>query len=218
MMVKSGDADGMLTGYSRSYPSVVKPIIDIIGKAKGVSRIAASNIMLTERGPIFLSDTSLNIDPGSKELAIIAKMTSDLVEMFGLKPIIALLSFSNFGSSRFSQADKVSKAVKYLHKVLPNLIVDGPIQSDFALNSDMLKERFPFSSLVNKNVNTLIFPNLDSANITYKLMKELNNNLSIGPILLGLNQPIHVLQLGASVEEIVNMAAVAVIDAQQKKK
>ena len=218
MMVKSGDADGMLTGYSRSYPSVVKPIIDIIGKAKGVSRIAASNIMLTERGPIFLSDTSLNIDPGSKELAIIAKMTSDLVEMFGLKPIIALLSFSNFGSSRFSQADKVSKAVKYLHKVLPNLIVDGPIQSDFALNSDMLKDRFPFSSLVNKNVNTLIFPNLDSANITYKLMKELNNNLSIGPILLGLNQPIHVLQLGASVEEIVNMAAVAVIDAQQKKK
>ena len=218
MMVKSGDADGMLTGYSRSYPSVVKPIIDIIGKAKGVSRIAASNIMLTERGPIFLSDTSLNIDPGAKELAIIAKMTSDLVEMFGLKPIIALLSFSNFGSSRFSQADKVSKAVKYLHKVLPNLIVDGPIQSDFALNSDMLKERFPFSSLVNKNVNTLIFPNLDSANITYKLMKELNNNLSIGPILLGLNQPIHVLQLGASVEEIVNMAAVAVIDAQQKKK
>ena len=218
MMVKSGDADGMLTGYSRSYPSVVKPIIDIIGKAKGVSRIAASNIMLTERGPIFLSDTSLNIDPGAKELAIIAKMTSDLVEMFGLKPIIALLSFSNFGSSRFSQADKVSKAVKYLHKVLPNLIVDGPIQSDFALNSDMLKDRFPFSSLVNKNVNTLIFPNLDSANITYKLMKELNNNLSIGPILLGLNQPIHVLQLGASVEEIVNMAAVAVIDAQQKKK
>tara|TARA_A200000113_G_scaffold224217_1_gene241571 strand:- start:143 stop:2413 length:2271 start_codon:yes stop_codon:yes gene_type:complete len=218
MMVKSSDADGMLTGYSRSYPSVVKPIIDIIGKAKGVSRIAASNIMLTERGPIFLSDTSLNIDPGSKELAIIAKMTSDLVEMFGLKPIIALLSFSNFGSSRFSQADKVSKAVKYLHKVLPNLIVDGPIQSDFALNSDMLKDRFPFSSLVNKNVNTLIFPNLDSANITYKLMKELNNNLSIGPILLGLNQPIHVLQLGASVEEIVNMAAVAVIDAQQKKK
>ena len=218
MMVKSGDADGMLTGYSRSYPSVVKPIIDIIGKAKGVSRIAASNIMLTERGPIFLSDTSLNIDPGSKELAIIAKMTSDLVEMFGLKPIIALLSFSNFGSSRFSQADKVSKAVKYLHKVLPNLIVDGPIQSDFALNSDMLKDRFPFSSLVNKNVNTLIFPNLDSANITYKLMKELNNNLSIGPILLGINQPIHVLQLGASVEEIVNMAAVAVIDAQQKKK
>ena len=218
MMVKSGDADGMLTGYSRSYPSVVKPIIDIIGKAKGVSRIAASNIMLTERGPIFLSDTSLNIDPGSKELAIIAKMNSDLVEMFGLKPIIALLSFSNFGSSRFSQAEKVSKAVKYLHKVLPNLIVDGPIQSDFALNSDMLKERFPFSSLVNKNVNTLIFPNLDSANITYKLMKELNNNLSIGPILLGLNQPIHVLQLGASVEEIVNMAAVAVIDAQQKNK
>ena len=218
MMVKSSDADGMLTGYSRSYPSVVKPIIDIIGKAKGVSRIAASNIMLTERGPIFLSDTSLNIDPGSKELAIIAKMTSDLVEMFGLKPIIALLSFSNFGSSRFSQADKVSKAVKYLHKVLPNLIVDGPIQSDFALNSDMLKDRFPFSSLVNKNVNTLIFPNLDSANITYKLMKELNNNLSIGPILLGLNQPIHVLQLGASVEEIVNMSAVAVIDAQQKKK
>ena len=218
MMVKSGDADGMLSGYSRSYPSVVKPIIEIIGKANGVSRIAATNIMLTQRGPIFISDTTLNIDPSAKELAIIAKMTSELVKMFGLKPVIAMLSFSNFGSSRFSQADKVSQAVKYLHKALPDLTIDGPIQSDFALNREMLKERFPFSSLVNKNVNTLVFPNLDSANIAYKLMKELNNNQSIGPILLGLDQPVHVLQLGASVNEIVNMTAVAVIDAQQKNR
>ena len=138
--------------------------------------------------------------------------------MFGLNPIIALLSFSNFGSSRFSQADKVSKAVKYLHKVLPNLNVDGPIQSDFALNNEMLAERFPFSALNKRKVNTLIFPNLDAANITYKIIKELDNTLSIGPILIGLKHPAHILQLGASVDEIVNMSAIAVIDAQEKQK
>ena len=218
MMVKNGDADAMLSGYSRSYPSVVKPIIQIIGKSKGVSRIAAANIMLTDRGPIFLSDTALNINPDSKELTAIAIMCSDLVKMFGYEPIIAMLSYSNFGSSKFEDAEKVKKAVKYLHKVKSDIVVDGPIQSDFALNPEMLNERFPFSSLAKKKVNTLIFPNLDSANISYKLMKELNNNSSIGPVLLGLSYPVHVIQLEASVEEIVNMAAIAVIDAQKKNK
>ena len=218
MMVKNGDADAMLSGYSRSYPSVVKPIIQIIGKSKDVSRIAAANIMLTDRGPIFLSDTALNINPDSKELTAIAIMCSDLVKMFGFEPIIAMLSYSNFGSSKFEDAEKVKKAVKYLHKVKSDLVVDGPIQSDFALNPEMLNERFPFSSLAKKKVNTLIFPNLDSANISYKLMKELNNNSSIGPVLLGLSYPVHVIQLEASVEEIVNMAAIAVIDAQKKNK
>ena len=218
MMVKNRDADAMLSGYSRNYPAVIKPILESIGPAKGVRRVAATNLMLTKRGPIFLSDTSLNINPNSKELAKIAQMTSQTVKMFGLQPVLAMLSFSNYGSSEFTEATKISNAVKILHRYYPDIDVDGPVQSDFALNKKMLKSKFPFSHLTNKNVNTLIFPNLDSANITYKLMKELNGNLSIGPILMGLNAPVHILQLGASVQEIVNMAAVAVVDSQQKRK
>ena len=218
MMVKNGDVDAMLSGYSRNYASVVKPVLDVVGKDKGVSKIAATNMMLTNRGPIFISDTSINIDPTAKELAKIGFMTSKIVEMFGIKPVMAMLSYTNFGSSKHPNAGKVTDAVAYLHRYYPDLVVDGPLQSDFALNRDMLEERFPFSEIAKKNVNTLIFPNLESANITYKLMKELNKNQSVGPILLGLKEPIHVLQLGASVDEIVNMAAVAVIDAQQKQK
>jgi malate dehydrogenase (oxaloacetate-decarboxylating)(NADP+) len=218
MMVKNGDVDAMLSGYSRNYASVIKPVLDVVGKDKGVSKIAATNMMLTDRGPIFISDTSINIDPTAKELAKIGFMTSRIVEMFGIKPVMAMLSYTNFGSSKHPNAGKVTDAVAYLHRYYPDLVVDGPLQSDFALNRDMLEERFPFSEIAKKNVNTLIFPNLESANITYKLMKELNKNQSVGPILLGLKEPIHVLQLGASVDEIVNMAAVAVIDAQQKQK
>ena len=218
MMVKNGDADAMLSGYSRNYASVIKPVLDVVGKDKGISKIAATNMMLTDRGPIFISDTSINIDPTAKELAKIGFMTSKIVEMFGIKPVMAMLSYTNFGSSKHPNAGKVTDAVAYLHRYYPDLVVDGPLQSDFALNRDMLEERFPFSEIAKKNVNTLIFPNLESANITYKLMKELNKNQSVGPILLGLKEPIHVLQLGASVDEIVNMAAVAVIDAQQKQK
>ena len=218
MMVKNGDADAMLSGYSRNYRSVVKPILETISKAKGVTKVAATNLMLTKSGPLFLSDTTINVEPTSKELAKIAQMTGHMAGLFGIEPIIALLSFSNFGSSRFSQAKKVSEAVSILHRSNPNLVVDGPIQSDFALNKVLLHKAFPFSVLNNKKVNILVFPNLDAANITYKLMKELNESLSIGPILMGLSEPIHVLQLGASVDEIVNMAAVAVIDAQSKNK
>jgi malate dehydrogenase (oxaloacetate-decarboxylating)(NADP+) len=218
MMVKNGDVDAMLSGYSRNYASVIKPVLDVVGKDKGVSKIAATNMMLTDRGPIFISDTSINIDPTAKELAKIGFMTSKIVEMFGIKPVMAMLSYTNFGSSKHPNAGKVTDAVAYLHRYYPDLVVDGPLQSDFALNRDMLEERFPFSEIAKKNVNTLIFPNLESANITYKLMKELDKNQSVGPILLGLKEPIHVLQLGASVDEIVNMAAVAVIDAQQKQK
>tara|TARA_B100000963_G_scaffold293771_1_gene264236 strand:- start:466 stop:2736 length:2271 start_codon:yes stop_codon:yes gene_type:complete len=218
MMIKNGDADAMISGYSRNYRSVVKPILETIPKNKGVSRVAAANLMLTKSGPLFLADTTINVDPSSKELAKIAQMTGQMAKIFGLEPIIGMLSFSNFGSSRFPQAKKVSKAVTMLHRSNPDLIVDGPIQSDFALNKKLLQDRFPFSSLINKKVNILVFPNLDAANITYKLMKELNEAHSIGPILMGLSEPIHILQLGASVSEIVNMSAVAVVDAQTKKK
>ena len=177
MMVKNGDADAMLSGYSRNYRSVVKPILETISKAKGVSKVAATNLMLTKSGPLFLSDTTINVEPTSKELAKIAQMTGHMAGLFGIEPIIALLSFSNFGSSRFSQAKKVSEAVSILHRSNPNLVVDGPIQSDFALNKDLLHKVFPFSVLNNKKVNILVFPNLDAANITYKLMKELNEAL-----------------------------------------
>mgnify|MGYP003320725194 FL=1 len=218
MMITNGDADAMISGYSRNYRSVVKPILETTSKVKGVSRVAATNLMLTKSGPLFLSDTTINVEPSAKELAKIAQMSGQMAKLFGLEPVVAMLSFSNFGSSRFPQAQKVSKAVSILHRSDPNLIVDGPIQADFALNKELLESGFPFSGLRNKKVNVLVFPNLDAANITYKLMKELNEALSIGPILMGLSEPIHILQLGASVAEIVNMSAVAVVDAQTKNK
>ena len=217
MMIKNNDADALISGYSRNYPSVVKPILETTPRVKGVSKVAATNLMLTKSGPLFLSDTTINVEPSAKELAKITQMTAKTAELFGLEPVVALLSFSNFGSSRFPQAKKVSEAVAMLHRTNPDLLVDGPIQSDFALNKELLQNGFPFSSLSKKKVNILVFPNLDAANITYKLMKELNEALSVGPILMGLSEPIHVLQLGASVEEIVNMSAIAVIDAQSKK-
>ena len=216
MMVNTGEADALVTGYSRSYPSTIKPVIQLIDKAPGVSKIATTNMMMTARGPIFLSDTAINPNPSADDLARIALMTAKTVKMFGMEPVIAMVSYSNFGSSHNEGPSKVSQAVAYLHENFPDLVVDGEIQTDFALNPDMLKSKFPFSKLVNKKVNTLIFPNLDSANITYKLLKELNKAESIGPIILGLDKPVHVFQLGASVEEMVNMAAVAVVDAQEK--
>jgi malate dehydrogenase (oxaloacetate-decarboxylating)(NADP+) len=218
MMVNEGDADGLISGYSRSYPTVVKPMLELIGTAKGVQKVATTNLMITERGPLFLSDTSINIDPSARELAKIVQMTALTVKMFGLEPNIAMLSYSNFGSSDHERAKKVGEAVEYLHKYYPEINVDGAVQSDFALNKEMFSEKFPFSKLAGKEVNTLVFPNLDAANITYKLMKELNKADSIGPIMLGMSKPVHILQLGASVDEMINMAAVVVVDAQEKEK
>ena len=218
MMVNEGDADALISGYSRNYPSVVKPLLELIGLAPGATRIATTNIMMTKRGPLFLSDTSINIDPSAKELTKIAQMTSRVIKMFGLEPVMAMISYSNFGSSNNEKASKVREAVGFLHRHYPDMIVDGELQTDFALNDEMLRERFPFSKLVGKKVNTLIFPNLDSANITYKLLKELNDSDSIGPIMMGMRKPAHILQLGASFDEIVNMTAVAVVDSQNKEK
>jgi malate dehydrogenase (oxaloacetate-decarboxylating)(NADP+) len=218
MMVNEGDADAMVSGFSRSYPSVVKPLIQLIGKAPGISLIASTNMMMTNRGPMFLSDTAINPNPSADDLAKIALMTEKTVRMFGIEPVMAMVSFSNFGSSNYESANKVREAVAYLHKYYPDLIVDGEIQTDFALNPEMLQKKFPFSKLAGKKVNTLIFPNLESANITYKLLKELYKVDSIGPIVMGMDKPVHIFQLGASVEEMVNMAAVAVVDAQEKQK
>ena len=218
MMVNEGEADALLTGHSRSYPSVVKPILQLIEKAPGASIVASTNMMMTSRGPMFLSDTAININPSADDLAKIAIMTAKTAKMFGVEPVIAMISYSNFGSSSNESAVKVRQAVNYLHQNHPEMVIDGEIQADFALNPEMLKAKFPFSKLAGKKVNTLIFPNLESANITYKLLKELNKVDSIGPIILGLGKPVHIFQLGASVEEMVNMAAIAVIDAQEKEK
>ena len=218
MMVNQGEADALLSGYSRSYPSVVKPMLQLIDKEPGVSLIATTNMMMTSRGPMFLSDTAINTNPTAEELAKIAIMTSKVAKLFGVPPVIAMISYSNFGSSTNDSATKVREAVEYLHKHHPQMIIDGEIQADFALNPEMLKAKFPFSKLAGKKVNTLIFPNLESANITYKLLKELNKVDSIGPIMLGMGKPVHIFQLGASVEEMVNMAAIAVIDAQELEK
>ncbi|MEZ4855540.1 MAG: NADP-dependent malic enzyme [Gelidibacter sp.] len=218
MMVNQGDADALISGYSRSYPSVVKPMLELIGLAKGATRIATTNLMMTQRGPMFLSDTSINIDPTAEELAKIAQMTARTARMFGVEPIMAMISFANFGSSPSPRTSKVRDAVKILHETNPELLVDGELQTDFALNAEMLQTTFPFSKLAGRKVNTLIFPNLEAANITYKLLKELNKSESIGPIMMGMRKPIHILQLGASVDEIVNMTAISVIDAQQKEK
>ena len=218
MMLSEGDVDCMISGYARSYPSVVVPVFETVGRFEGVTKVATTNLMLTKRGPLFISDTSINIDPTAKELAKIAQMTNYTMKMFGLQPVIAMISYANFGSSKDSHATKVREAVDLLHKSNPDMIVDGELQTDFALNPEMLQKKFPFSKLAGKKVNALIFPNLDSANSNYKLLKELNGVESIGPIMLGMRKPVHILQLGASVEEMVNMAAAAVVDAQQKEK
>jgi malate dehydrogenase (oxaloacetate-decarboxylating)(NADP+) len=218
MMVNCGEADALVSGHSRSYPSVVKPMLQLVGKAPNASLVATTNIMMTGRGPMFLSDTAINVNPTAEDLAKIAVMTAKTAKMFGVDPVIAMISYSNFGSSVNESASKVKEAVAYLHKNHPDIVVDGEVQADFALNPEMLTAKFPFSKLAGKKVNTLIFPNLEAANITYKLLKELNKVGSIGPIMMGMKSPVHIFQLGASVEEMVNMAAVAVIDAQEKSK
>jgi malate dehydrogenase (oxaloacetate-decarboxylating)(NADP+) len=217
MMVNENQADALITGFTRSYPTVAKPMIDLIGKIKGIQRVAATNLMLTERGPLFLSDTAMNINPNAEQLVEIARMTDKTMRLFGLVPNLAMVSFSNFGSSTTESAVKMREAVEYLHQYFPRITIDGELQADFALNESMRSDKFSFSRLEGKKVNGLIYPNLESANISYKLIKELHMADSIGPIIMGLKKPAHLIQLGASVDEIVNMVSIAVVDAQGRK-
>jgi len=217
MMVNCGEADALVTGYSRPYSTVIKPIMELVEKDKGITRIAAANLMLTPQGPMFLADTTINVNPTAKDLAKISLMTYRVAKLFGMKPNLAMLSFSNFGSSKSQSSDKIREAVSYLHRHFPEISVDGELQADFALNPELLAKEFSFSPLNGKKVNVLIFPNLESANITYKLLQH-NGSVSVGPIIMGLNKPVHVIPFGASVDEMVNMAAVAVVDAQQRAK
>lgn len=217
MMVETGLADAMISGLTRKYGQPIKPALEVIGVQSGVSRVAGLYMMMTKKGPYFFADTTMNADPTAQELADIAVLTANAVKQFNITPRIAMLSYSNFGSSEGAVPNKVSEAVHILHGNYPGLIVDGDIQANFATNNNLLKEQFPFSNLVDKDVNTFIFPNLAAGNIAYKLMQELGGAEAIGPVLIGLNKPVHVLQLGSSVREIVNMIIIAVVDAQNKK-
>ena len=218
MLVNTGEADAMITGYSRSYPQTIRPILDLVEKEEGFQRIAATSILITKRGPLFLSDTTMNPNPSSEDLTAITLAVAEKAKMFGLDPAIALLSYSNFGSAPSESTKKLSKTVSYLHKNYPELIVDGEVQVDVALNPEKMAAMFPFSKLKGKAANVLIFPNLESANITYKIMKESEGISSIGPIILGLSKPIHITLMNASVDEMVNLTTFAVVDAQERER
>jgi len=217
MMVSNGLADAMISGLTRKYGQPIKAALEVIDTLPGVSRVAGLYIMVTKKGPYFFADTTMNVNPTAEELADIAVLTANTVKQYNIVPRIAMLSYTNFGSASGEVPEKVTKAVEILHNNYPGLIVDGDIQANFAANNELLKEQFPFSTLVDKNVNTFIFPNLASGNIAYKLMQELGGAEAIGPVLMGLNHPVHVLQLGSSVREIVNMITIAVVDAQNRK-
>lgn len=216
MMVENGDADAMISGLTRNYRDVVRPAIQTIGLQKDVKTIAGVYILMTKRGPLFLADTTINMNPTAQEIAEITSNVAKTLRKLKVTPRIALLSYSNFGSSPGEDASKMAEAVQILHEKYPTLIVDGELQANFALNSDLMNEKFDFSVLANKEVNTLIFPNLSSGNIAYKLLQQMTEGDAIGPILVGLKKSIHVLQMGSSVREIVNMVKVAVVDAQSK--
>lgn len=216
MMVEMGDADAMISGLTRNYRDVVRPAIQVIGLQKDVKTVAGVYILNTKRGPMFLADTTINRNPTAEQIAEITFNVAKTLRKFKVTPKIALLSYSNFGSSPGEDSEKMAEAVKILHENHPTLVVDGELQANFALNNDLMNEKFSFSTLANKEVNTLIFPNLSSGNIAYKLLQEITEGDAIGPILVGLNKSVHVLQMGSSVREIVNMVKVAVVDAQTK--
>jgi malate dehydrogenase (oxaloacetate-decarboxylating)(NADP+) len=214
MMVETGEADCMISGLAKNYPDTIRPAIQCIGMDEDVNKIAGMYLMLTKKGPIFLADTTVNFNPTSQELAEITLMVAQEVRNFNIIPRIAMLSYSNFGSSNSAEARLVADATKLVKEWMPDLIIDGEMQASVAFNNEILKENYPFSELVDRDVNTLIFPNLASGNIAYNLLKEVGNADAIGPILLGLKKPVHILQLGSSVRNIVNMATIAVVDAQ----
>jgi len=219
MMVEQGDADAMISGLSRNYPDTIRPALQVIGTEEGVSKIAGMYIMLTKKGPLFLADTTVNFNPTAEELADITLLVAKEVRTFGITPRIAMLSYSNFGSSETPEAITVRNARTIVKQKNPSLIVDGEIQGLVAFNKDILRESYPFSELVdNGDVNTLIFPNLSAGNIAYNLLQEVGGADAIGPVLLGLKKPVHVLQLGSSTRSILNMVMIAVIDAQYKMK
>jgi malate dehydrogenase (oxaloacetate-decarboxylating)(NADP+) len=214
MMVAEGDADAFLSGFSSKYADVIRPAIQIAGTNNPQNHVAGMYIIHTKRGPYFFADTTVNIEPSARSLAYTAVLVAQQVEHFNIEPVIAMVSYSNFGAIKGESALRVREAVDILHKEHPNLIVDGEMQMNYALNTELRMQKFPFSKLGNKKVNTIVFPNLSSGNIGYKMMQEIGSSQVTGPILLGIGKPIHILQMESDVREIVDMAAFAVVDAQ----
>jgi len=214
MMVEVGDADALVSGLTKDYPKTILPSLQIIGTAEGVDRVAGMYIITNKRGTFFFADTTVNVDPTAQELAGIIELTARGVKFFDMEPRVAMLSYSNFGSAKGEIPDKAREAVRIAKAKNPDLVVEGDIQANVALNTNIQKETFPFSALADEAANTLIFPNLASGNIAYKLLMEIGGAEAVGPILLGMKKPVHILQLGSSIREIVNMAAIAVVDAQ----
>jgi malate dehydrogenase (oxaloacetate-decarboxylating)(NADP+) len=218
MMVETGEADAMISGLSKNYPDTIRPALQTIGLEAGSKRVAGMYIMMTKKGPLFLADTTVNFNPTAEELADIAMMVSKEVKNFGIVPNVAMLSYSNFGSSNSPEAKLVATAREIVKQKEPSLVIDGEMQANVAFNKEILKDNYPFSELVGKDVNVLIFPNLASGNVTYNLLQEIGGAEAIGPVLLGLNKPVHILQLGSHVRSIYNMVLIAVVDAQSKCK
>lgn len=218
MMVENGEADAFISGLTRTYPDTIRPALQVIGKQEGVNKVAGMYILLTPKGPLFFSDTTVNLDPTVDDIVEITELTAKAVERFNIQPRIALVTYANYGSAKGADAEKMRDATAILKKRNPSMIVEGEMQAHLAFNTTLLKENHPFSDLVDGGANTLIFPNLSASNIAYNLLKEAAELETIGPILLGLKKPVHVLQLGSSVREIVNMVAIAVVEAQMKGK
>jgi len=216
LMVESGEADAFISGLTRDYPKTILPSLHTIGVKEGVNRVAGMYIMNTSKGPYFFADATVNLNPSAEEMVEIIGLTADAVKFFNMEPRIAVLSYSNFGSAQGDIPTKTAKAAALAKKKYPTLIIEGEMQANVAINEEIQKEMYPFSNLINKKANTLIFPDLASSNIAYKLLAELGNAEAIGPILLGMNKPVHILQLGSSIREIVNMVAIAVVDAQSE--
>lgn len=217
MMVECGMADAVISGLTKNYSNTIKPALQVIGKEEGFTKVGGMYIVMTKKGPYFFADTTVNIEPTWEDLVEITRQAHKNVRNLGVLPRIAMLSYSNFGSAKGPIPEKVQKAVSYLHQNHPEMIVDGDLQANFALNRELLAENFPFSSLTQSDVNTFIFPDLASGNIAYNFAKTFGKAETMGPILTGFRRAVHILQLGSSVREIVNMVAVAVIDAQAKK-
>ena len=218
MMVETGEADAMISGLTKNYPDTIRPALQVIGMESDSKRVAGMYIMMTKKGPLFLADTTINFNPTAEELADIALMVAKEVRSFGITPCIALLSYSNFGSSSSPEAKLVANARNIVKEKEPTLAIDGEMQANVAFNKEILKDNYPFSELVDKDVNVLIFPNLAAGNVTYNLLQEVGGADAIGPVLLGLNKPVHILQLGSNVQSIYNMVLIAVVDAQLKCK
>ncbi|UXP33261.1 NADP-dependent malic enzyme [Reichenbachiella agarivorans] len=217
MMVEKGDADAMISGLSNDYPNTIRPALQIIGMEPGLKRVAGMYIIRNQKGTYFLADTTVNVNPDAEALLNIIELTNRAVKFFDFEPRMAMLSYSNFGSAKGEIPSKTADVVKLAKQKWPEIIIDGEMQANVALNPELMEKDYPFSELNGKSVNTLIFPNLASGNIAYKLLMEIGSSEAIGPVLMGMNKPVHVLQRGSSVREIFNMATIAAVDAIQSK-